>query len=68
MEIAFSVCSQANMEHVAAVREPGGLRRPVQSCQIRFRPQTACGSGRKSLAKMKSQRLLQSGRGAPIAG
>lgn len=26
--IAFSMCSQANMEHAAAVRDPGGLQRP----------------------------------------
>lgn len=49
--IVFSVCSQANMEHVAAVREPGGLQRPVQSCQIRFRPLTGCGSRRKAWRK-----------------
>lgn len=46
--IVFCVCSWANMEHVAAVREPGGLQRPVQSCQIGFRLLTACGSGRKA--------------------
>lgn len=49
--IVFRVCSQANMEHVAAVREPGGLQRLVQSCQIRFRPLTGCGSRRKAWRK-----------------
>lgn len=49
--IVFCVCSLANMEHVAAVREPGGLQRLVQSCQIRFRPLTACGSWRKAWRK-----------------
>lgn len=46
--IGFSVSSQANMEHVAAVRDPGGLQCPMQSCQIRFRPLTGCGSRRKA--------------------
>lgn len=59
--IVFCVCSRANMEHVAAVREPGGLQRAEQSCQIRFRPLTARGSGEESLAKMKSQRRCGAG-------
>lgn len=49
--IVFSVCSRANMEHVAAVRESGGLQCLVQSCQIRFRPLTGCGSRRKAWQK-----------------
>lgn len=43
MVIVLSVCSGANADHVAAVREPGGLQRPVQSCQTHFRPPTASG-------------------------
>lgn len=64
--IVFCVCSQANMEHVAAVRESGGLQGPVQSCQIHFRPLTAVAGGRPGENEIAAS--VQSGRGALIIG
>lgn len=64
--IVFCVCSRANMEHVAAVREPGGLQGPVQSCQIHFRPLIAVvggGPGENEIAAS-----VQSRRGALVIG
>lgn len=49
--IVFSVCSGANVEHVAAVREPGGLQCPVQNCQTHFRPLTDSDGGMEAWRK-----------------